>query len=264
MTFVVSTGGGPAAATGEVQNAIWRIGPELAIYQVTTMDDVVARNTRSIDNLTTLLIGFGLVALVLALGGLYGVMSFTVERRTKEIGLRMALGAQARSILRTVLQRSVLLVVVGLTLGGVIALLLSRTLNEVLFEIEAFDPAAYAATHLSGSLATLVSGFEARPPLAVGDVAVLILLLDGGDLGEGLVEDIALLLRDDHVHHADGNGPLASGCCGNRGTKRDINHPRSFADCVFRPGLGSYRKHPHRYCCQRLVDAGPRWPRAVR
>jgi ABC-type antimicrobial peptide transport system permease subunit len=143
MTFVVRTGGDPAAATGEIQEAIWRIGPELAIYQVATMDDVVARNTRSIDNLTTLLLGFGLVALVLSLGGLYGVMSFTVERRTKEIGLRMALGAHAQAILATVLQRSAVLVVAGLAVGGVIALLLSRTLSEVLFETGTFDPVAY-------------------------------------------------------------------------------------------------------------------------
>jgi len=165
MTFVVRTGGDPAAATENVRKAIWRVGPELAIYQVATMDDVVARNTRSIDNLTTLLLGFGLVALVLALGGLYGVMSFTVGRRTKEIGLRMALGAQARSILRSILQRSTLLVVVGLAVGGAIALVLSRSLGEVLFEIGAFDPVAYAAVAavmlVVGVLAGLVPALKA-------------------------------------------------------------------------------------------------------
>ncbi|MEE4273903.1 MAG: ABC transporter permease [Thermoanaerobaculales bacterium] len=165
MTFVVRTVGDPAAATEDVRKAIWRVGPELAIFQVATMDEVVERNTTSIDNLTTLLIGFGLVALVLALGGLYGVMSFTVGRRTKEIGLRMALGAQARSILRTILQRSTLLVVVGLAVGGVIALMLSRTLSEVLFEIGSFDPVAYAAVAAVmlavGILAGLVPALKA-------------------------------------------------------------------------------------------------------
>ncbi len=102
MTFVVRTKGDPASMTAEVQKAIWRVGPDLAIYQIDTMDAIVARNTRSLDSLTNLLVGFGLIALVLALGGLYGVMSFTVGRRTQEIGVRMALGAEARSILRTI------------------------------------------------------------------------------------------------------------------------------------------------------------------
>ena len=165
MTFVVRTNGNPASATGDVQNAIWRVGPDLAIYQVDTMDDIVARNTRSVDSLTNLLGGFGLVALVLALGGLYGVMSFTVGRRTREIGLRMALGAQARSILRTILFRSTILVVVGLAVGGVIALLLTRSLNQVLFEIGAFDPVAYGAVAavmlVVGILAGLVPAVKA-------------------------------------------------------------------------------------------------------
>jgi len=165
MTFVVRTEGDPSAMIAEVQHSIWRVGPELAIYQVATMDEVVERNTRSIDNLTTLLLGFGLVALVLALGGLYGVMSFTVGRRTKEIGLRMALGAQARSILRTILFRSTILVVVGLVVGGVIALLLTRSLNQVLFEISAFDPIAYGAVAaimlVVGILAGLVPAVKA-------------------------------------------------------------------------------------------------------
>jgi len=165
MTFVVRTEGDPSAMIAEVQHSIWRVGPELAIYQVATMDEVVERNTRSIDNLTTLLLGFGLVALVLALGGLYGVMSFTVGRRTKEIGLRMALGAQARSILRTILFRSTILVVAGLVVGGVIALLLTRSLNQVLFEISAFDPMAYGAVAavmlVVGILAGLVPAVKA-------------------------------------------------------------------------------------------------------
>ncbi|MEX1309870.1 MAG: ABC transporter permease [Candidatus Sulfomarinibacteraceae bacterium] len=176
MTFVVRTEGEPGAATAEVQNAIWRVGPELAIYQVATMDEVVARNTRSIDNLTTLLLGFGLIALVLALGGLYGVMSFTVGRRTQEIGLRMALGAQARSILRAILQRSALLVVFGVAVGGVVAFLLARSLGDMLYEIESFDPAAYllvaAAMLAVGLLASLVPAVRAAaidPAVALRD-----------------------------------------------------------------------------------------------
>jgi ABC-type antimicrobial peptide transport system permease subunit len=140
------------------------------------MDEVVSRNTRSIDNLTTLLLGFGLIALVLALGGLYGVMSFTVGLRTQEIGLRMALGAQAHSILRTILHRSALLVAIGVTIGGVIAYCLARSLGDVLFEIGSFDAAAYAVVAAGmlavGLLASLIPAVRAAsidPAIALRD-----------------------------------------------------------------------------------------------
>lgn len=176
MTFVVRTEIDPGAVTAEVQEAIWSVGPELAVYQVASMNEIVDRNTRSIDNVTTLLLGFGLIALVLALGGLYGVMSFSVERKKQEIGLRMALGAQARSILSNILRRSVVLVAFGVTVGGVIALLLARSLGDVLFGIESFDPAAYvivAAGMLAiGGLAGLIPAMKATridPAIALRD-----------------------------------------------------------------------------------------------
>ncbi len=123
------------------------------------------RNTRSLDSLTNLLSGFGLIALVLALGGLYGVMSFTVGRRTQEIGVRMALGAEARSILRAILQRSAALILFGVLAGGLIARLLSMWLSGILFEVSAFDPAAYIAVAAGmlavGLLASLVPAMRA-------------------------------------------------------------------------------------------------------
>jgi putative ABC transport system permease protein len=165
MTFVVRTHGDPAAMTTEVQNAIWKVGPDLAIYEIATMDAIVADNTRSLDSLTNLLSGFGLIALVLALGGLYGVMSFTVGRRTQEIGVRMALGAEARSILAAILQRSAALILFGVLCGGLIAWLLSRWLQGILFGVSAFDPAAYIAVAAGmlavGLLASLVPAFKA-------------------------------------------------------------------------------------------------------
>jgi putative ABC transport system permease protein len=165
MTFVVRTESDPASLTTQVQQAIWKVGPELAIYEIDTMDEIVARNTRSLDNLTILLSGFGMIALVLALGGLYGVMSFTVGRRTQEIGVRMALGAEARTILRVILQRSVALVLLGVLAGGSIAWLLSRWLRGVLFEVSSFDPVAYVAVAAGmlavGLLAGLIPAMKA-------------------------------------------------------------------------------------------------------
>ena len=176
MTFVVRTKGDPASVTAEVQKAVWKVGPDIAIYQIDTMDTIMARNTRSLDSLTNLLVGFGLIALVLALGGLYGVMSFTVGRRTQEIGVRMALGAEARSILRTILQRSAALVLLGVIAGGLISWLLSWWLRGLLFEVSAFDPAAYVVVATGmlaiGLLASLIPAMRAAgidPVVALRD-----------------------------------------------------------------------------------------------
>ncbi len=122
------------------------------------MEGVLAQNTSSLDGLTNLLTGFGVIALVLALGGLYGVMSFTVGRRTQEIGLRMALGAQARSILFTVIRKSALLILSGVVAGGLIAWLLSRWLQTMLFEVSALDPAAYIVMVIGMLMVGLTAG----------------------------------------------------------------------------------------------------------
>jgi len=158
MTFVVKTEAAPEAMTADVQAAIWNIGPELAISEVATMEEILDRNTRSVDDLATLLTGFGFVALVLALGGLYGVTSFAVSRRTREIGVRMALGAEKRMILKTVLGKSAVLVLVGVAAGGLISWFLSRSIQGMLFEVSTLDPVAYA-TVAAGMLAVgLVAG----------------------------------------------------------------------------------------------------------
>lgn len=165
MTFVVKTEAAPGSMTADVQAAIWRIGPELAVSEVATMEEILDRNTRSVDDLATLLAGFGVIAMVLALGGLYGVTSFSVSRRTREIGVRMALGAEKRTILVAVLCRSTGLVVVGVLAGGLIAWLLSRWLQGMLFEVASFDPAAYAVVAAGmlavGTLAGLLPAIRA-------------------------------------------------------------------------------------------------------
>jgi putative ABC transport system permease protein len=135
------------------------------VYEIATMAEIVTRNTRSVDDLTNLLAGFGVIALALALGGLYAVMSFTVERRTREIGLRMALGAEARSVLATVLRKSAILVLFGMLAGGLVAWSLSRWLQGMLFEISSLDLTTYVAAAVGmmavGLLAGLVPALRA-------------------------------------------------------------------------------------------------------
>jgi putative ABC transport system permease protein len=165
MTFVIRTEVDPATLTAAVQDAIWKIDPGIGVYEIATMAEIVTRNTRSVDDLTNLLAGFGVIALALALGGLYAVMSFTVERRTREIGLRMALGAEARSVLATVLRKSAILVLFGMLAGGLVAWSLSRWLQGMLFEISSLDLTTYVAAAVGmmavGLLAGLVPALRA-------------------------------------------------------------------------------------------------------
>ena len=165
MTFVVRTEGAPGPLTADIQAAIWRIDPNLAISEVATMTEIFERNTRSIDDLAGLLAGFGVVALVLALGGLYGVTSFSVSRQTREIGVRMALGAETTMILAAVLRRSALQILIGIIAGGLIAWWLGRSIRGLLFEVSSLDPMAYAivATGMFavGFLAVLVPAVRA-------------------------------------------------------------------------------------------------------
>jgi putative ABC transport system permease protein len=158
VTFAVRTHGEPGSASGDIQTAIWRADPELALYAVATMDDIAETNIRGRADLAAVLSGFGVIALVLAVGGLYGVMSYSVSRTTHEIGLRMALGAEARSILMTVVRRSSSLVLLGLAVGGLLAWLLSEALQGMLFDVSAFDPATYLVVAAGMMSVGLVAG----------------------------------------------------------------------------------------------------------
>jgi putative ABC transport system permease protein len=158
MDFVVRTEVAPESLIDETQSVIWEIDPELAIYNIATMKEILQRNVRSADDLASLLGGFGIVALVLALGGLYGMLSFSVGQRTQEIGVRMALGAEARTVVATVLWRTAALVAVGIAAGGAIAWLMSRWLGEVLFKTSSVDPVTYAAVCAGMLLVGLLAG----------------------------------------------------------------------------------------------------------
>ncbi len=158
MTLVVRTAVEPASLANAVQDAIQRVGPELAVYEVATMEELRTRNTKSLDNLTALLVGFGVIALVLALSGVYGILSFTVGLRTQEIGLRMALGAEARSILISVLSKNISLILSGVLAGGLIAWFLGRWLHEILFEVSTLDPVVYTAAAAGMMVVGLLAG----------------------------------------------------------------------------------------------------------
>ena len=131
--------------------------PDVPLRSVKTMEELVFRETAQ-RRLNMLMLGlFGLLGLVISAVGIYGVMAYVVSQRTREIGVRMALGATRSNVLGMVLTNACGLVAAGLIVGGVGAWYLSATAKTFLFGLQANDPRAFAAALVSLSLAALVA-----------------------------------------------------------------------------------------------------------
>jgi predicted permease len=160
MSIMLHTAGDPMLMTSTVRDEVLRIDADLPIYFVSRLDSAILQNVWFFNVFGILFMVFGAAALFLGGVGLYGVMSFTVGRRTQEMGIRMALGASTRSILALVLKQGMWQLGIGLTLGLGIAALLSNGLQIVLFQVEPFDPLIFILVSLvlflSGTLATLI------------------------------------------------------------------------------------------------------------
>lgn len=145
ITLVARTAGGPAGLMSAVKNVVWSFDPNLPISEIVTMDGVVAEATAE-PRFEMLLLGvFAAVALALAATGIYGVMSYTVSRRTHEIGIRMSLGGSRRQVLWMVLRQGIRLAVAGSAVGIGGALTLSRLMAAMLYGVRPADPATFAA-----------------------------------------------------------------------------------------------------------------------
>jgi putative ABC transport system permease protein len=143
--IAVRTSGDPANMTKSMAAVISSIDQDLPLDQVKTMDQLVDESLAG-DRFTTLLFtSFAAVALALAAIGIYGVMSFAVAQRTHEIGLRMALGAGTKQVLRLILQEGMLLASAGLVIGLLGSYFVGRTMKSVLYQITAIDPVAFSA-----------------------------------------------------------------------------------------------------------------------
>ena len=170
----VRTRGDTAALSGEVKQALAEVDRNLPVRSVITMDvqvDRALQQERLMTNLTTF---FGLLALLLASIGLFGVMSYAVSRRTSEIGIRMALGAEQRSVLWMVLRESLLLVVIGAAAGLVAAYASTRLLANLLYETSPTDPVAFAvAAAVLLGVAALAAYIPARRAARVNPMVAL-------------------------------------------------------------------------------------------
>jgi putative ABC transport system permease protein len=157
MTLVVKSKGDPAALTASVRSAVARIDPAIPIADVRTMDDVVA-GALSTPRFTGLLLGaFAALALVLSAVGIYGLLSFVVSRRTREIGIRVAIGADRRRVLSMILRSAAALACTGIGAGTAGALALTRLLGTLLHGVTPQDPLAFAAAVSALSVVALAA-----------------------------------------------------------------------------------------------------------
>jgi predicted permease len=145
MSLVVSTEGEPTPFADDLREAVWSIDPDLPVSQLASLEDVFAASIGPQRFLSWLLGAFAALGLVLGAVGIYGVMAFTVGHRTREIGIRMALGARPVDALGVVMRRGALLTVLGLALGFLGAIAASRALSSLLFEVAPNDPLTLAA-----------------------------------------------------------------------------------------------------------------------
>ena len=149
--IVVHYQGGEAEMAAALRKAIGNIDPSLPITRIDSLETQVNANFNQPEMLAQLTTAFGLVALLLAAIGIYGVTAYTVERRTPEVGLRMALGADRGDVLREVLKRALSQVLVGLILGVPLALGLGRLMAAHLYNVSTYNPMI-----LGGAFGTLV------------------------------------------------------------------------------------------------------------
>ena len=174
-TLVMKTAGDPLAVLPAVKAAIWSVNREQRLTGDTVtmaqyMDRLIAQRRFNM----ALLVLFGVLGLVIAAVGIYGVMAYIVAQRTNEIGVRMALGATRANVIGMVLKRSGLLMAAGLAIGGVSSWYLAATVKTLLFQIEPTDVRVFAASVLTLALAGLAaSAIPARRAAGVDPLVAL-------------------------------------------------------------------------------------------
>ena len=158
-TLVVHTASNPAGVAEAVRRQIHALDPAMAVFNEQTMEEHV-RNAFFLPRLAAALFGtFGFIGLALALIGLYGVMSYAVSRRTREIGIRMALGATMAKVQRSVLSKTLRLAFIGIFIGAAASLLVSRAIAALLFDTAPSDPVTFAAMVVLIGLVALLAGY---------------------------------------------------------------------------------------------------------
>jgi putative ABC transport system permease protein len=174
MAVYVKTDGNPKSLTQALRQQVQAVDPDLPMFGERTMEDLVAASLAERRFAMQLVTVFGVVALLLAGIGIYGVMAYTVNQRTREIGIRLALGANARDIMGWVLKQGMALTLAGVTVGLVSAFALTRLLRGLLFGVAPTDAITYAALALLlGAVALVACYIPARRATKVDPMIAL-------------------------------------------------------------------------------------------
>jgi predicted permease len=174
LTLVVRTRGDPTALIPAVREVVHRLDPDLAPFGVMTMDRHLENALNVATSSAVFAGGFGLIALLLAVVGIYGLVSYAVARRTREVGIRIALGADAKDVLRLVLGKGLSLAALGVSLGLAGALATARLVGGMLYDVSPWDPWIFVSMSLLlAGVVLLASYFPARRALRVDPVTSL-------------------------------------------------------------------------------------------
>jgi putative ABC transport system permease protein len=178
MLMLRSASSDPLSLTSLVRNAVSHADPDQPVSDVQSMEQVVSDSLGSRRVSMSLLMTFAGLALILAVIGIYGVMSYSVTQRTQEIGIRMALGADREQVMFMIARQAFQLIAVGLVVGIVLAIALSfglsRVLADQLFGVKATDPVTFVAVAaMLAFVALLASGVPARRATRINPVQAL-------------------------------------------------------------------------------------------
>ena len=174
VSLVLRTTGDPLGVVPAVRREIAAVDPDLPLFNIKAMDKVISESILGIAYVAVMMGVLGIIALVLASVGVYGVMSYAVTERTNEIGIRMAMGATANDIRRLVLGKGTLLTMIGMGIGLPIAFALATALSSLLFGVRAADPVAFIGLPLIlAGVATFASYLPARRALRVDPIVAL-------------------------------------------------------------------------------------------
>jgi predicted permease len=157
--MIRSSRAGSSAFANEVSRAVWSVNPNLPVAGVRTLGDVVRASMARTSFTLVMLAIAGTMALLLGVAGIYGVISYSVSQRTREIGIRMALGAQRQEVTRMFVRYGLNLAAIGIVCGLVAAVALTRVMASLLFEVSPMDPFTYAAVCASLAAAAMLASY---------------------------------------------------------------------------------------------------------
>jgi predicted permease len=160
LSYMVRSGrAGSRSLIAELGQAVWSVNPNLPLAQVRTMQEVYDKSLARTSFTLVMLAIAGGMALLLGVAGIYGVISYSVSQRTREIGIRLALGARNEEVTGMFVRHGARLAAIGIGCGLVVALALTRVMSSMLFDVSPLDPATYAGVSLGLAAAAMLASY---------------------------------------------------------------------------------------------------------